>query len=208
MVDLDVKDRKILYQLDLNCRQSNAQIGKKVGLSKQVVDYRIKRMEEEGIITGYWTCIDSYRFGYQVYRYYLTLQNASSKKKEEILEYFASYPDMWVVDKSTGTYDIVLVIWIKNVPRFYQFWDKANEQYGDYFAEKTFSVYLEASVFPLSFLLHDTFSKEDRDTYEPRFTSSFFIHETIGFFAYTRTICNKCTTKRIRSDWNGRLPSS
>ena len=43
MVDLDLKDRKILYELDLNCRQSNAQIGKKVGLSRKVVDYRIKR---------------------------------------------------------------------------------------------------------------------------------------------------------------------
>jgi len=49
-VDIDLKDRKILYHLDLNCRQSNAQIGKKVRLSKEVVNYRIKRMEEEGII--------------------------------------------------------------------------------------------------------------------------------------------------------------
>ena len=49
MEKIDLKDRKILYQLDLNCRQSNTQIGKKVGLSKQVVDYRIKQMEENGI---------------------------------------------------------------------------------------------------------------------------------------------------------------
>ena len=47
---LDLKDRKILYQLELNCRQSNTQIGKKVGLSKDVITYRIKRMEEKGII--------------------------------------------------------------------------------------------------------------------------------------------------------------
>ena len=51
MKKIDLKDRKILYELDLNCRQSNAQIGKKVGLSRKVVEYRIKRMEEEGIIT-------------------------------------------------------------------------------------------------------------------------------------------------------------
>ena len=39
MEQVDLKDRKILYELDLNCRQSNAQIGKKVGLSKEVVTY-------------------------------------------------------------------------------------------------------------------------------------------------------------------------
>jgi len=52
MADLDLKDRKILYELDLNCRQSNTQIGKKVGLSRKVVEYRIKKMEEEGVIMG------------------------------------------------------------------------------------------------------------------------------------------------------------
>ncbi len=39
MVKIDVKDRKILYELDLNCRQSNAQIGKKVGLGRDVVAF-------------------------------------------------------------------------------------------------------------------------------------------------------------------------
>jgi|MudIll2142460700_1097286.scaffolds.fasta_scaffold422192_1 hypothetical protein len=36
MQQLDLKDRKILYELDLNCGQSNEQIGKKVGRSKEV----------------------------------------------------------------------------------------------------------------------------------------------------------------------------
>ena len=63
MVKLDLKDRKILYQLDINCRQSNTQFGKKVGLSKQVVDYRIKRMEEDGVIKCYWTDIDMIGYG-------------------------------------------------------------------------------------------------------------------------------------------------
>jgi len=162
MVDLDLKDRKILYQLDLNCRQSNAQIGKKVGLSKQVVDYRIKRMEEEKIITGYWTCIDSYRFGYQVYRYYLVTQNVTSSKKDEMILYIADYKNTWVTGGIKGNYDMVAIIWVKNIPEFYQFWDKFNEKYGDYITEKIFSVYLEADVYPLSFLLSDAYPKKDR----------------------------------------------
>jgi len=50
MVNIDLKDRKILYELDLNARQSLNEIGKKVGLNKDSVAYRIKRMEDEGII--------------------------------------------------------------------------------------------------------------------------------------------------------------
>ena len=63
MEKLDLKDRKILYQLDLNCRQSNTQIGKKVGLSKEVVNYRIKRMQDFGIINNFWTAINSLKLG-------------------------------------------------------------------------------------------------------------------------------------------------
>ena len=49
MVKLDVKDRKILFQLTLNSRQSFNQIGKKVGLTKDVVAYRVKKLQENGI---------------------------------------------------------------------------------------------------------------------------------------------------------------
>ena len=41
-IKLDLKDKKILEQLDLNSRQSNSQIAKKVGLSKDAIGYRIK----------------------------------------------------------------------------------------------------------------------------------------------------------------------
>jgi len=160
---LDLKDRKILYQLDLNCRQSNTQIGKKVGLSKQVVDYRIKRLEEKGVITGYWTEIDSYRFGYQVYRYYLVFHNATNDIKEEIIQRIADYKNTWVVNSITGPYDITAVIWVKSIPQFYKFWDELNERYGDYFGEKIFSVYLESDIYPQSYLIIDESYKQDRE---------------------------------------------
>ena len=63
MESLDVKDRKILYELDFNSRQSNSKIGKKVGLHKNVVNYRIKRMEKSGIISNYYTMIDTFKIG-------------------------------------------------------------------------------------------------------------------------------------------------
>ncbi|RLF33122.1 MAG: transcriptional regulator, partial [Thermoplasmata archaeon] len=79
---IDLKDRKILYELDLNCRQSNAQIGKKVGLGRDVVGYRIKKMEDEGIINNYWTFIDTFRLGYNVFRIYINFQYVTPKIKE------------------------------------------------------------------------------------------------------------------------------
>ena len=162
MTDIDLKDRKILYYLDLNCRQSNTSIGKKVGLSRKVVEYRIKRMEDEGIIRGYWTNIDSYRFGYQVYGYYIVLQNATSKIRDEIIQKIVNYKNTWATGYTRGVYDIFTVIWVKSIPQFYQFWDNLNEMYGDYFAEKIFFMYLQTEVYPLSYLIEDENFKNDR----------------------------------------------
>ena len=86
MTKIDLKDRKILYELDLNCRQSNAQIGKKVGLGRDVVAYRIRRMQEEGVIKAFWTAIDTFRLGYNVYRIYINFDYLiTSDIKKEIL---------------------------------------------------------------------------------------------------------------------------
>ena len=41
MDKLDLKDKKILYELDLNARQTDNQIAKKVGMSRDSVRYRI-----------------------------------------------------------------------------------------------------------------------------------------------------------------------
>lgn len=97
MYKLDLKDRKILYELDLNCRQSNAQIGKKVGLGRDVVAYRINRMQEEGIIKNYYALIDTFKLGYHMFRIYINFQYVTSKIKEEIIQYFVDNKDSLAV---------------------------------------------------------------------------------------------------------------
>ena len=81
MEKLDLKDRKILYELDLNCRQSNTQIGRKVGLSRKVIEYRIKQMEEDGIIKNYWTEFNTFKLGYNCYRIYINFQDVGTNMK-------------------------------------------------------------------------------------------------------------------------------
>ena len=50
---LSAKDREILYNLSLNSRMNFTHLAELSGLSKQVVSYRIKQMENRGVIRGY-----------------------------------------------------------------------------------------------------------------------------------------------------------
>ncbi|QXM05239.1 Lrp/AsnC family transcriptional regulator [Crassaminicella indica] len=50
---MDSTDLKILEILQKNCRISMKNLGKIVGLTSPAVSERVKRLEENGIITGY-----------------------------------------------------------------------------------------------------------------------------------------------------------
>ena len=153
MTKIDLKDRKILYELDIDCRQSNTQIGKKVGLKKDVVAYRIKKLQEEGIIRNFYTDINTFKLGYDVFRVYINFQYVNSNNKEEIIKFFTDYPDSWVVVTSKSEVDLVVVIWVKDILEFYQFWDKTLDKYEDYFSEYTICIYIQAFVYKKSYLL-------------------------------------------------------
>ena len=70
---LDIKDKKILYELDKNAKISASDVAKIVLLSKDAVGYRIKNLEDKGIIRGYRAVVDLTKLGYSLFRVYLKL---------------------------------------------------------------------------------------------------------------------------------------
>jgi Lrp/AsnC family leucine-responsive transcriptional regulator len=152
---IDVKDKKILYQLDLNCRQSNTMIGKKVGLSKMAVRNRIKKLEQQGIIKNYCTIIDSFKLGYYALRLYINFQYSTQETKREIVNYFVKTKSTAVVYSLSGTYDFEVAFWIKDFRAFFSFWQETLNKYCDYFQNQLLSFYIEYITFKMSYLLQE-----------------------------------------------------
>ena len=115
---LDPKDMKILSELDANAGQSNSQIGRKVGLSKEVVKYRIDNMIKEGLIIKFHTVVNYFKLGKVKFKLYLRLTNANKEKLEEIAKYFFRHKKTeWVV-LSTGRWDLISGFIVNNVNEF------------------------------------------------------------------------------------------
>jgi len=163
MIKLDLKDRKILYQLDLNARQSNAQIGKKVGLHRNKVLYRINRMIDEGVIKNFWIEFNTFKLGYNCYRLYLNFQDVSLDVKNEIIQYFVNCKNAWAVMSAQGPIDFDVMLWVKDSHEFNQFWNKTLDKYGMYFANHIVSVLTGGVAFKKSYLLSDEYEKSDRE---------------------------------------------
>lgn len=167
MAKIDLKDRKILYELDLNCRQSNTQIGKKVGLKKDVVAYRIKRMQDEGVIKNFFTAINTFRLGYDVFRVYINFQYVGAEIKKKIIDHFESYPNVWAVISLKGEIDFDVVVWVKNIYEFYRFWGDTLDKFEDYFARYLISIYIEFFDYKKTYILEE-YDKSDRFLYTNR----------------------------------------
>ena len=72
-MELDLKDKKILTELEMNARIPHSELGKRIGLSKQVIKYRIEKLEKGKYIQGYNALIDLERLGETIYVVYLKL---------------------------------------------------------------------------------------------------------------------------------------
>jgi len=165
MVKIDSKDREILYQLDLDSRQSFSKIGTMVGLSKTVVAYRVNKLIENGIIKAFYTVIDAFKLGYISFRIYLVYQYMTKEKEKEIISYFTSQKLNWWTITAEGRFDLALIMWVKNINDFYSFWDETLKRFRDYFMEQQFSVYIQQYSYRYSYLLDDV-KKSDRTKFE------------------------------------------
>jgi DNA-binding Lrp family transcriptional regulator len=114
MIELDLRDRKILNEIEMNARITHAELAKKLKTSKQVVKYRIENLEKQKIIQGYFAIIDLLKLEYSVHVLYLKLQEISSKKQEEWHKQIDKHQDVLSSGKNAGAWDLTVVIKSKN----------------------------------------------------------------------------------------------
>jgi len=162
MVKLDLKDRKILYELDINSRQSYHEIAKKVGLSKDSIIYRIKKFQEEGIIKQFHTILDVSKLGYISFRLYIKFQNTNPKKENEIIEFFKKQKIVTWIVSIDGEYDLGMWILVKSIKDMNQLWKQFLKKYVNFIEKRLLTIFTKISYFPRAYILE---KKQNLDEY-------------------------------------------
>ncbi len=119
---IDGLNRKILKHLQENARQSNAEIGRKVGITSQAVGERIKKMEDAGIIRSYFTEVNPFECGYQL-KAIITLRAFMGKLKP-FLSHVKTYDEVVNCYRITGNENIVMEVVLKNQKHLETFIDQ------------------------------------------------------------------------------------
>lgn len=149
---LDLKDRRILYELDLNSRATLNEIAKKVKLSKQVVDYRLKNLIQNKIINYFYAAINFTKLGYTQYKLYLKFQNVNLEKEKEIIYYWSNNPNSVWVGSCRGRYDLAVSILAKEINDFGDILHSFMSKYGLFVLEKDVLVTQKSPVFTRNYL--------------------------------------------------------
>jgi Lrp/AsnC family leucine-responsive transcriptional regulator len=109
---MDTLNTKILKCLQENARQSNAEIGRKVGISSPAVSERIKKMEDLGIIEGYKAQVSPFELGYQL-KAIITIRAFMGKLKP-FLAKVKTFDEVVNCYRITGDENIVMEVVLKN----------------------------------------------------------------------------------------------
>ena len=105
--NVDALNASILKVLQDNARLSITDIGKRVGLSGPAVSERIKKMEDEKIITGYHAALDHDKLGLAV-NAFITLKSGLSHAS--VAKKISDIPEVLECYNITGNHCIILKV--------------------------------------------------------------------------------------------------
>ncbi len=153
-MELDLLDRKILYELDIDARQPISELAKKVSKSRNVVEYRINKLQKEGVIKNFVTLLDAGRLGLTIWNVYLELQNMTPKKEKEIITYLKKNKKVWWVGLCTGKWNMIYSIFVKDVKEFHETVVDFNSKFGTNILKQSLAAHVEVEIFSRGYFLN------------------------------------------------------
>ena len=109
----DSTDLALITELQADGRMSLAELGRRVGLSSPAVAERLRRLEQDGVITGYHADVDPRRLGYSL-GVLIRIRPAPSQIAA-VAELARQTPEVSECLRVTGDDCYVMTAWVRDV---------------------------------------------------------------------------------------------
>lgn len=161
-IKIDLKDKRLLYELDDNAWQTSAQIARKIGLSTEATNYRIKKLEKEKIITQYQIIVNLSKLNILQFKICLSFQHLTSEKLEQIIEKLKQKAEVkWIVS-CKGSWDMIISLETDSLEGVNNLKEKVLELFRNHISEKAISILVEAETYNRNYLLGKSSSNKSR----------------------------------------------
>jgi len=146
---MDLIDKKILCELDENCRIPISRLAKNLRISRNVASYRIKNLEEKGIVRKYIASINLGLLGFRTYKIYFKIHTGKESEKEFVKSIISNKRIVSFL-KLEGTFDYSVAIAVKNILELDDFLVHLNSTYKDLIKDYFVSIIVYSKIFKLS----------------------------------------------------------
>jgi DNA-binding Lrp family transcriptional regulator len=157
-MDLDLKDRKILYELELNGRISETALAKKIKQSREVVRYRLQKLQKDGIINCFNTIVNNMKLNFLMFRTYFKFVNITKQKEQEIIDYLMD--NMNWITRVEGTWNLSTMVFTRSVYEYDELMKEFKKKFGNYIQNSWVSVMTKLWHFKRGYLLNEKKSDE------------------------------------------------
>lgn len=164
MAELDLLDRKIMHELDLNARISASRLARKLRRSKETINFRINRLLRDGYLKGFYTVFNTSKLGWFYVKAYLKFKDTTPHKENEIFEYLGGMAHVAYLSSVEGKYDCLLLFMVKSMAQADSSLSSFMKKYGEFIQEKDVCVFLSTHRLNQKFLFS---GKESRDWHYP-----------------------------------------
>jgi len=152
MIKLDKIDRKLLFELDQNARMADTALAKRIGRSRESVRYRIKQLQEKGVITGFSTIVNLSKVGYQGYKLYFNL-SGKTEQRDKFYNYLKEHNNLFWLGVSEGAWDVGMTFFAKSNNEFHRIKREIIAKYAKFILKKDVGLIVDVFMFPKQYIL-------------------------------------------------------
>jgi DNA-binding Lrp family transcriptional regulator len=133
---LDLLDRKILYELDVDSSVPFKELGRKLGIAKETAAFRVKRLVARGYIKNFITTINISNLNRFYYKLFYKFHKTTPEIDEDIVTFIRNNASTAYFASLEGRYDVVFLILAKDMQDLRAFLVPFREKFGDYVLEQ------------------------------------------------------------------------
>lgn len=125
---MDKLDTRLLAELDSDPGQPITGLARKLRVSQQVADYRLKRLIKDGVISKFGAIINLKALGGEHYRVFFTFDQ-SKFSPDKLFAYLNFQDNVYWAACAGGRYDLLVVLFVKDFAGFDEFIERFNRAF-------------------------------------------------------------------------------
>ncbi len=128
---LDDVDKKILEELSIDSRINIIDLAKKTKLTRDVINYRLKKLTKDKIIVNYRCFLNLENIGINLYKLILRTKNLNEENENTLKKFISSHKKITQMLKLIGSWDLEFEIETSGEDELYEILTEIRKKFSD-----------------------------------------------------------------------------